>query len=223
MNNDKMIHFVKRWRELERQQRDLDFNKSLWCRDLRREFPIGTIGENQFIKWCDTELGLTAGQASELLARAAAVKTVPDADTWKVLGGFRAIQQLDMVPKHQQVNVLEAAKSSGKSLRTVIKERGYGPKPEDASSTPTSKPIGPSVLGSLAKNYNIHGTNGQSDTLLKGGSYGDTDAHGDAVTLARYIARTGKDIPRDILKLIAKYTTGNGTSVLRRKGQNATA
>lgn len=124
MNNEKMIAFVKRWREIERQQKDLDFQRSRLARDIRAEFEKGDRGDDQFCNWCVIELGITAFQARELLTRAVAATIVPDDRTWKMIGGYRAIRPLQGLPRKHQVDVLEAAKSSGRAPINIMRERG---------------------------------------------------------------------------------------------------
>lgn len=123
MNNSKMIQFVKRWREIERQTKDLDYQRSVLARDIRAEFSDGNVGDEQFIKWCDVELGLNAAAACELLTRARAVQVCADEKTYTRVGGFKAVRHLITVGKREQVAVLEAAKSQHKNVLTVVRER----------------------------------------------------------------------------------------------------
>lgn len=119
MNNDKMIQYVKRWQQLERKSKELDYERSVFAKELRSEFG----NDAQFIKWCADELGLTATRSSDLLLRATAAKAVPDASTWSRIGGFREIGALAAVPDRKtQIHIIESAKSTGKGIRTLIRE-----------------------------------------------------------------------------------------------------
>lgn len=192
MNNDKMIRFVKRWREIEQRQRDLDFERSKLARDIRDEFDKGDRGDDLFVNWCTVELGITAFAAKELLTRATAVTVVPDERTWKMIGGYRAIRPLQDLPKRHQVDVLEAAKSSGRAPINIMRERGLikmsEPRPVAPAPAPAPKPI------VVTKREAAKPTDEQS-------------AHLDAVALAQFITRTSKNIPRDILAIINRYTS----------------
>ncbi len=130
MHNDKMIQFVKRWRDLDKRQADIDHERSTLCREIRSQFDSGPTGDDKFLDWCALELGLPLGPAQDALSRAAASKVVPDSATWKKLGGFRQIRHVAAISdKRQQVAVLEAAKASGKAISTIIRERS-GDSPE---------------------------------------------------------------------------------------------
>lgn len=186
MNNDKMIRFVKRWREIEQQQKDLDFQRSVLARDIRAEFGKGDTGDEQFINWCAVELGITAWAAKELLTRAVAATVVPDERTWKMIGGYRAIRPLEELPKRHQVDVIEAAKASGRAPVTIMRERGLIKAPE------TTRPALPTPRAVVVVKRETRPTDEQS-------------AHMDAVALAQFIARTSRDIPRDILAIVNRY------------------
>jgi hypothetical protein len=78
VNNDKMIQFVKRWREIERLQKNIDFDRGQLARGIRAEFEKGARGDEQFRNWCVVEIGMTAYGARELLLMAVAASVVPD-------------------------------------------------------------------------------------------------------------------------------------------------
>jgi hypothetical protein len=124
MNNDKMIRFIKRWRELETQRRKLDFERSQWCREVRDEFPKGDVGDKAFTNWLVVELGVTAALGAELLERAVAGRAVLDSTTWDRVGGFSNIRALAPLAQRDRVAVLEAAKAGAKTVKTVMRERG---------------------------------------------------------------------------------------------------
>ncbi len=135
MNNDKMIRFIKRWRELETQRRKLDFERSQWCREVRDEFPKGDAGDKAFVNWLAVELGITPAIGAELLERAVASLAVPDSKTWDRVGGFSNIRALAPLAQRDRVAVLEAAKADAKTVKTVMRERGLV-----AAPTKTAKP-----------------------------------------------------------------------------------
>lgn len=202
MKNDKMIQFVKRWRDLERRQKDLDFERSVFARDLRAEFEPGRLGDDEFVNWCVVELGLTAAQArSEFLPRAQAAIAVPDVGTWNQLGGFRQTRHLVGLTKKQQVDVVQAAKVSNKVITTVRRERGLNGAP------PISKPaprVWQPVATSTSPAVIIRRTANLSQ-VAPANDRDPTQAEKDAIALVQYIARTCKNIPRDIIKIMTRY------------------
>lgn len=118
MNNARMIDFVKRWRSIERRQKDLDFERSAWARDLRAECE----SDRDFVEWCQREAGMSEPVARELLARVAAASIVTDAKTWDTLGGFAQVRSLAALPtKRAKVDAIEAAKSTGLRLSTIVR------------------------------------------------------------------------------------------------------
>ncbi len=135
MHNDKMIEFVKRWKNLQQRQADLDYEKAVLARDIRAEFKAGHLGDEQFVGWCDLELGMLPRQAHELLARADMLKSVPDQRQWKKLGGFAALKCIAMLPEPQRKQVVVQALGAGSDLRVVLRERGLLP----PSDKPTYK------------------------------------------------------------------------------------
>jgi hypothetical protein len=124
MNRDKSFEYVKQWRELERRQKELDFEQSQWARRLRGEFAKGEVGDEHFTGWCVTELDIAKSKIAELLLRATAAAIVSDPATWKRVGGYATIKHLDEFSRRDQVAVLEAVKATGKAIRTVVEERG---------------------------------------------------------------------------------------------------
>ena len=123
MNNDKMLHFVKRWRALEAAQRDLDFKISEFARDVRSEFPAGKVGDDRFTAWLDVELGFTKAQADGLLRRVSLLSVVPDVKTWNHHGGYEKLLPISDLPRKEQVATLEAAKASKLTIATIIRQR----------------------------------------------------------------------------------------------------
>lgn len=117
------LRLIKAFRALEAEQKDLDFRRSQWAREVRALAP----SDAKFVDWCGVELGLTQAQAKELLDRAATLAIVPDVKTWNEHGGFQKLRKLVELPKKEQVAVIEAAKVSGYAVSTVIKQRGHAP------------------------------------------------------------------------------------------------
>jgi hypothetical protein len=76
-----------------------------------------------FIAWCKSDLGITEAASQDLALRARAAGVVPDAKTWTRLGGFGQIRAVESLPKREQVNILEAAKSTGRAVRSLVRER----------------------------------------------------------------------------------------------------
>lgn len=120
MNNAKMIQFVKRWRALEKEQSSLDYRKGEWAKDVRNE--CGS--DEKFIKWCETEIGLTELQSRKLIERIAVLRLVPDEATHTRLGGHKKIAPVLSLPtQRERVSVIEAAKAECKAIVTVVNER----------------------------------------------------------------------------------------------------
>jgi len=131
------MRLIKAWRALEAAQKDLDYKKSEWAREVRSLAPT----DAKFIDWCSVELRLTQAQAKELLDRAATLAIVPDVKTWNTHGGFQKLRKLVELPKKEQVAVIEAAKVSGHAISTVLQQRGH---------VPTSAPVASVLVGPAA-------------------------------------------------------------------------
>lgn len=183
MNSGKLVRFIERWRELERQTKDLDFQRSVFARDLRKEFAAGSAGDDQFTKWCETELGLNAAAACELLTRARAVEVCADEKTYARVGGFKAVRHVIALPKRAQVEVIEAAKSQHKNVLTVVRER------EKAKNQNT--PAASKVASSTAP-------------TLRYSSFADAKA------LAEFIHEHCEDMPASIRTIVGRYVDAKG-------------
>lgn len=127
LHPDDTHRFIKRWAELVTREKDLDWDRSVFCRDLRAKFSVGHAGDDAFLNWLDVELGHKAGAAEELLERAQSIAVVQDHKTWKRVGGFRGVRQLLPLKQSDRVSVLEVAKSQSKAIGTVVRERGLKP------------------------------------------------------------------------------------------------
>lgn len=188
MNNDKLIQFVKRWRDIESRQKSVDYDRSRLASDIRHEFPSGDVGDKKFVNWCAVELGLSEGQSKELLLRAVAFAVVPDEKTYNNVGGYKAIRHLQDLSKRDQVNILEAAKTSGRAILSVVKERGLAPKTIPATVPPARAPVKP------------------YKPFVSESPTARASATEDAEALSRYIAMNCKNIPKDILTIMNRYT-----------------
>lgn len=183
MNSDKAFKFEQRWIEIERERKDLEFRRAQLCRDIRGEFPGGESGDEEFCKWCATKLGVTAFGARELLTQARAVAILPDEAAWKEIGGLRAIRPVVDLSRRDQTSVLQAAKAQHRAPINVMRERGLLIKPE-APVTPLAAPKPqPSPFPVKPR----------------------PDPYLDAVVLAQFIAKTNKNIPRDIRAVVERY------------------
>ncbi len=178
MNNDKMIQFVKRWRSLETQRKDLDYATSQWAHDLRDMFDAGKSGDSQFGSWLIDELGLGELQIKELLARALAFTCVADEKTWAKCGGYKAVRLLIDLPKRTQAEIIGVTTTSGRSIRNVIADR-RAPAPSKAAM-PSRAPMQPAKPR-------------------------PTPEHRDAEILAAYIARHMTKAPRHIEMIVQRY------------------
>lgn len=117
MNIDLTHKHRKVFAQLLREQKNLDYRMSVAARDLRAD----CASDAAFIKWLDTEFGMSPGQAKELLRRAAAVKVVPTADDWNALGGFSKIEPVLEFPKREQAQIINTAKVEARSIPSVIR------------------------------------------------------------------------------------------------------
>lgn len=175
MTTDKNINFIKLWRKIEKDQQELDFRKSEWARDLRRECK----SDDEFTRWCADQIGMVHAQAEELLRRAKLVTIVADAPTWNRLGGYEKLQPLISkdLPRKEQVAIVEAAKVSGyvdRPIMRVMQQRGH---------------IAPPVAPRSTAHLPVIAT---------------PTAH-EIQRLARFIDETYKNPPPDIRRIVSKY------------------
>ncbi len=127
-----LLRLIKAWHALNNSQQDLDFKKAAWAREFRAYYPT----EEQFFRGCVDELGLTRYQSEDLLLRARTGDAVKDVSTWNRLGGFREIRSVVALPPKEQIIVLEIAKSTGRAVRTLVKERLPPPAPIQVTPAP---------------------------------------------------------------------------------------
>lgn len=144
MTIDARHRFIKVWRAIQKDQAELDFRKSAFSKELRAQFSPGKSGDETFHKWCMEYLGLQRNQTQELLARGVAVTIVNDPLTWNTLGGYKSIAYVRELPRKEQVAVIDAAKKSGYSIRTIMAKRGhtlpgYAPEPAKKSTDPITQ------------------------------------------------------------------------------------
>lgn len=119
---DRMFQLAKEYRDISRQRRDIDFRLCQWARKLRDEVP----NDEEFVRWCVDELGLTDGEARhDLLTRALAFSVAPDKPTWTEIGGFRAARKLATLPRKEQVACIGAMRASGYGVDKILRDRGH--------------------------------------------------------------------------------------------------
>lgn len=122
MSTDKIKNFMKRWRDLQDRRKQLDFEVAILARDMRAEFEDGEKGDRDYIAWLRRELGLTSPHAKAMLDRARMVARIVDAKLWTSLGGFAQIRALDDLAPAQASEVLELARSTGKTVRAAMRD-----------------------------------------------------------------------------------------------------
>ncbi len=127
-----LLRLIKLWHQLSKDQRDIDFRKAAWAREFRAYYPT----DEKFFRGCVDELGLTRYQSEELLLQARVSGIVRDLPTWNQLGGFREIRSVVALPAKEQVHVLEIAKTTGRAVRTLVKERIPQAPPAPLTATP---------------------------------------------------------------------------------------
>ena len=118
-NSEIFVELRKCWQRLLRKEKDVAFERAVLSKDTRDA--CGT--DHRFLMFMKSIVGFTDHQAREELLRAQAAAIVPDAKTWENLGGHNQILQVRPFDKRERVAILEAAKSSGRSISVVIKDR----------------------------------------------------------------------------------------------------
>lgn len=119
ITKDKLILFVKRWRDLEKLRKEYEYGLAVLMKDIRACFQSGDKGDEKFTAWVTEELNQTAGQAGELLKYAKAVAVVPDSVAWKTHGP-RQVMRLAELPPQKRVAALNEVKVTGYALSTVL-------------------------------------------------------------------------------------------------------
>lgn len=180
MHKDLTFKLVQRFNAILQLEKDLDFKKSEWARDLLAACKT----ESAFVQWFEMHLSLGLVRAKEFLARAAAASIVTDADTWNRLGGFGQITRLEPLTAKQRVQVINTAKARFVQVRTAMSDLNLVPK--GVVPTPTKPSTPPSRANA-------------TPTPNRG-------AARDATVLAQYIADfVGIELPRDIQALLDIY------------------
>lgn len=123
LTSGKTIQYINRWKALEGRRKELDYDVSKWCHDVRAEFPAGSAGDDMLRSWVDTELDLAANRREEILTRAAAFAALPDRAHYEGLGGFKHVRGLLDLTKREQVAAIGEAKASGSTLGPVVRAR----------------------------------------------------------------------------------------------------
>lgn len=157
MNKDKSFELAQRWRKLAAQAKDLDWNKTLFSKDLRDKFTKGTAGDHELTQWCEVELQMPRYVAVELLIRSR-VGTLLTKTNYEVIGGFSAIRQIAVLGKRDQVRVVQAAVVEQKAVRSVMrdldllpKQPEVGPNPDAAALAEFLNSLGVNVPAKIAK------------------------------------------------------------------------
>ena len=138
MHKDRSFEFSQRWRKLLNRTKDLDWEKTLFAKELRAEFDAGASGDKALTKWCEVELGMPQYVATELLLRAV-MATQVDKKGYEQVGGFSAVRQIAALDKRQQVHVIQSAKTQNKSVRSVMRDQGLLPEPPQISANPDAE------------------------------------------------------------------------------------
>lgn len=125
MNTSKTLEYIKRWRGLESSRKQLDYELSHWCHDLRSEFPAGKVGDDKLRDWVDAELDLNAQRREEILTRAAAFLALPDRAQYEGLGGYRHVKALVPLTKRERVSAIGEAKASGHLIGRIARRISY--------------------------------------------------------------------------------------------------
>lgn len=183
MTNGQMHALKERWRELAKRLKDLDWDITKFAADLRGQFVDGDKGDDAFDSFCELNLGMNATKRSEMKLRAATMSVTKDAKTYKFIGGFRQVKVMRNLTRRQIVDVLESCKVSGNSFGNEMRARGLlevKPRPEPIR-------VGRRLIFPVKK------------------APPKIDPYFDAVTLAQYIARTSRSIPKDIQAVVDRY------------------
>ncbi len=125
MTPGKSLAYIKRWRGLESSRKQLDYELSHWCHDLRSEFPAGKAGDDKLRDWVDAELDLNAQRREEILTRAAAFLALPDRSQYEGLGGYRHVKALVPLTKRERVSAIGEAKASGHLIGRIARRIAY--------------------------------------------------------------------------------------------------
>jgi len=86
MNKDRSLEFSQRWRKLLNRTKDLDWEKTVFAKELRAEFETGVAGDRALTQWCEVEIGMPQYVATELLLRAV-MATHVDKKGYEQVGG----------------------------------------------------------------------------------------------------------------------------------------
>lgn len=135
MNKAKSFELAQRWRKLASRSKDLDWDKTIFSKDLRAEFGKGTAGDNDLTQWCETELEMPRYVAVELIIRSRMASLTSKAN-YEVIGGFSAIRQVATLGKRDQVRVVQVAVAEQKAVRSVMRDLDLLPKQPDVGPNP---------------------------------------------------------------------------------------
>ncbi len=129
----KLIDLANDFRRLCVAEKDLAFRKAQWARAARGCFK----DDRRFIAWCKSDLGIADAKAQDLCFMARAAGIVTDLRVWNQAGGMSQIRHVEGLDKREQVIVLEAARATGRSIRSIVKERHPERHPAEPSLSPT--------------------------------------------------------------------------------------
>lgn len=191
--HSKLLPLIKAWAKLELDQKLLDYQRGKLVHQMRELFPDGKPGDQMFVNWAVNDLpGLTAAQAWNLLSDDLAMyRAIPDETQYLALGGKRAAKALIRFSKTEQLAIIGETKAGNYSLLTIVQRREKANTPAKVAAK-REPAIAPKI----------------------------SQAHRDAATLAKYIARLSGPLPLDVAELIDLYAPGARKvvpSVTRRK------
>jgi hypothetical protein len=116
---DKLIALARRWTSLDAEERAIHFRRAQLLAEARGCFS----DDRKYNVWLRTCLNFNAWQVEEAHLRVVAARIVKDQRTWDRVGGHTQIARLRGLPQRDQVAVLESAKSTNRSIRTLVQER----------------------------------------------------------------------------------------------------
>lgn len=130
-----LFKFVRRWQELVERYRTLGYDVCAFFRDLRKQFPTGADvleGDEQFKTWCiaNLKIGLDGKplsdfNAKKFLSYAIAGSVFKSDEDLSNAGGIKALEEVIVLPRPEQITIMQGARSALKNIGTVKRERGH--------------------------------------------------------------------------------------------------
>jgi hypothetical protein len=108
--------FAKRWRKIVESKATLDYDSAVLASEVREFFPGGSSGDFQFRSWTMSYLQIAPATAAKLLRAVAAVKKVPDKQTWIDVGGWMSITLVASLTGQERSKLLKACRAKIKSI-----------------------------------------------------------------------------------------------------------